>query len=160
MNEFKPAPVKPLISVDDFAKVDIRVGTIQEVHDVESSKKLVRLEVFFGDQFGDQASEESRDAEDETESVRVDRMALLSYEGRYLSPELETVYTVLAGDSTLTLRHRRVDPIVMSPTGADRFASASYPVSTISFERDASNRVVSFVAGNGRVLNMRFVRME
>ncbi|HUV13269.1 MAG TPA: tRNA-binding protein [Acidobacteriota bacterium] len=49
MDEFKPAPIKPLLSVDDFGKVDIRVGTIQEVHDVESSKKLVRLEVFFGD---------------------------------------------------------------------------------------------------------------
>jgi tRNA-binding protein len=49
MDEFNPAPVKPTISVDDFAQLDIRVGTIQGVHEVEGSRKLVRLEVSFGD---------------------------------------------------------------------------------------------------------------
>ena len=49
MDEFKPAVIKPLISVDDFSKVDIRVGTIQEVYNIENSKKLIRLQVSFGD---------------------------------------------------------------------------------------------------------------
>ncbi len=43
------APIKPTISLDDFSKIDIRVGTIQGVHDVAGSKKLVRLDVSFGD---------------------------------------------------------------------------------------------------------------
>lgn len=38
-----PAPVKGIIEIDDLQKVDIRVGTIEEVADVEGSKKLVRL---------------------------------------------------------------------------------------------------------------------
>ena len=45
----KVAPVKPIIKYDDFAKLDIRVGTIERVEDIERSDKLVRLIVNFGD---------------------------------------------------------------------------------------------------------------
>lgn len=45
----KPAPIKPDITFDDLQKIDIRVGTIESVDSVESSKKLVRLIVNFGD---------------------------------------------------------------------------------------------------------------
>ena len=45
----KPAPVKETISFEDFEKLDIRVGTILSVSDVEKSKKLMKLNVDFGD---------------------------------------------------------------------------------------------------------------
>lgn len=45
----EPSPVKPLISFEDFEKLDIRVGTIASVDDVAGSKKLVKLTVDFGD---------------------------------------------------------------------------------------------------------------
>lgn len=45
----KRLAVKPTISIEDLAKVDIRVGTIERVHDVAGSSKLVRLAVDFGD---------------------------------------------------------------------------------------------------------------
>ena len=44
-----PAPIKPLISYDEFAKLDIRVGTIESVTEVPKSKKLMKLTVDFGD---------------------------------------------------------------------------------------------------------------
>ena len=44
-----PAAIKPLIDFATFASIDIRVGTIDAVHDVASSQKLVRLVVNFGD---------------------------------------------------------------------------------------------------------------
>ncbi len=47
--EFKAAPVKPSISVEDFEKIDIRVGTILEVEDLPGSTKLLKLTVDFGD---------------------------------------------------------------------------------------------------------------
>jgi tRNA-binding protein len=47
--EFKVAPVKPPISIADLDKIDIRVGTIMSVEDVNGSDKLVRLIVDFGD---------------------------------------------------------------------------------------------------------------
>ena len=44
----KRLPVKPTITIDDLAKIDIRVGTIDRVEDVAGSSKLVRLLVDFG----------------------------------------------------------------------------------------------------------------
>jgi tRNA-binding protein len=43
------AQIKPLIKYTDLDKIDIRVGTIERVEDVEKSDKLVRLAVNFGD---------------------------------------------------------------------------------------------------------------
>ncbi len=43
------APIKPTIEYDDFAKLDVRVGRIVAVTEVETSNKLMRLRVDFGD---------------------------------------------------------------------------------------------------------------
>jgi tRNA-binding protein len=48
MSSFKAAPIKPTISPDVLDKIDIRVGTIELVEDVEGSEKLVKLTVDFG----------------------------------------------------------------------------------------------------------------
>jgi tRNA-binding protein len=44
-----PAPIKDLITFEDFEKLDIRVGTIVTVSEVEKSNKLMKLTVDFGD---------------------------------------------------------------------------------------------------------------
>lgn len=46
---FKQIPLKPTITFEDFSKVDIRIGTIIKVEEVEKSEKLVRLTVDFGE---------------------------------------------------------------------------------------------------------------
>ena len=46
---FTPAEIKPTIQLEDLEKIDIRVGTIVSVEDVENSDKLVKLSVNFGD---------------------------------------------------------------------------------------------------------------
>lgn len=45
----KVAPIKTAITLTDLEKVDIRIGTIETVEDLENSNKLVRLIVDFGD---------------------------------------------------------------------------------------------------------------
>jgi tRNA-binding protein len=45
----KVASVKPTIEFEDFEKIDIRVGTIKRVEDIEGSNKLLRLIVDLGD---------------------------------------------------------------------------------------------------------------
>jgi len=47
--KFSPAAVKPQVSLEDLNKLDIRVGTIELVEEVQHSDKLVRLRVDFGD---------------------------------------------------------------------------------------------------------------
>jgi len=49
MKKIQVAPVKPTVSFDVFEKIDIRVGTIQRVEDIEGADKVVRLIVDFGD---------------------------------------------------------------------------------------------------------------
>ncbi len=44
-----PAPIKDEITFEDFEKLDIRVGTILSVNEVEKSNKLMKLMVDFGD---------------------------------------------------------------------------------------------------------------
>lgn len=41
---------KEQISYDDFAKLDIRVGTIEVAEPIDGSDKLLRLEVNFGEE--------------------------------------------------------------------------------------------------------------
>jgi tRNA-binding protein len=45
----KQVPVKPTVTIGDLDKLDIRVGTIQAVQDVEASPKLIQLTVDFGE---------------------------------------------------------------------------------------------------------------
>ena len=45
----KPAPIKPVATIDDLDKLDIRVGEILGVDEVPGSRKLVKLRVDFGD---------------------------------------------------------------------------------------------------------------
>jgi tRNA-binding protein len=45
----KPAPVKPTVPFDVLNRIDVRVGTIVNVEDMEKSDKLVKLVVDFGD---------------------------------------------------------------------------------------------------------------
>lgn len=47
--DLKPAAIKPIVTLADLEKIDIRVGTIVAVENIDGSDKLVRLVVDFGD---------------------------------------------------------------------------------------------------------------
>ena len=49
MQEIQHTPIKPVITLDDLNKIDIRVGTILLVEDVHGSNKLIKMTVDFGD---------------------------------------------------------------------------------------------------------------
>jgi tRNA-binding protein len=49
MNEFVPAPIKPVVEFGALDGLDIRVGTIENVEEVPASEKLMALKVDFGD---------------------------------------------------------------------------------------------------------------
>lgn len=44
--------MKPQINFDDFGKLDLRVGEVREVRDVDGSEKLLELHVDFGSEIG------------------------------------------------------------------------------------------------------------
>ena len=43
------ADIKPTVSMSDVDRLDVRVGTITRVEDIEGSRKLMKLTVDFGD---------------------------------------------------------------------------------------------------------------
>jgi tRNA-binding protein len=45
----KQAPIKELVTFEEFEKLDIRIGTITTISEVEKSNKLIKLTVDFGD---------------------------------------------------------------------------------------------------------------
>lgn len=49
MDSFKPAPVKPAVTIETLNALDIRMGTIERVEEVPRSGKLMKLTVNFGD---------------------------------------------------------------------------------------------------------------
>lgn len=49
MDDFKPAAVKPTVSVSDIERLDVRVGSIVAIDEVPRSEKLLKLTVDFGD---------------------------------------------------------------------------------------------------------------
>jgi len=49
MPAITPLPIKPTVLFEDLEKLDIRIGTILSVQDIEKSDKLVKLTVDFGD---------------------------------------------------------------------------------------------------------------
>lgn len=44
--------VKPIVSFEEFAKLDLRVGKVVEVTDVPGSQKLYRMQVDLGHDYG------------------------------------------------------------------------------------------------------------
>ena len=49
MQKIETAPIKPTVSFDLFEQIDIRVGTIKSVEDIEGADNLVRLIADFGE---------------------------------------------------------------------------------------------------------------
>ncbi len=52
MNEEKIEEISNLITYDDFAKIQLRVGLIKEAEKVEKSEKLMKLQVDLGEESG------------------------------------------------------------------------------------------------------------
>lgn len=47
---FTPAPIASEISIEDFKKLDLRIGVVKNAEDVQDSKKLLRLTVDLGNE--------------------------------------------------------------------------------------------------------------
>ena len=84
---------------------------------------------------------------------------LANYTGRFFSEELETFYDLSVEGGQLVIRHRRFGPVALTHTTGDAF-SATMPVSTVVFQRDAQGAVTAFEAGNGRARGIVFKKVS
>lgn len=84
------------------------------------------------------------------------RDALARLAGGYRSDELEIRYTIAVGDSGLTVRHRKLDPVPIREAWPDAFVA---PFGTIRFTRE-NGRVTGFTLTGSRVRNVVFQRVD
>lgn len=82
------APLKPNITVDVVDSIDIRIGTIQAVEEVQGSRKLMRLKVDFGDHTRNILAGSKGERENPQEIVGKQALFVLNLEPRKMMGEL------------------------------------------------------------------------
>jgi CubicO group peptidase (beta-lactamase class C family) len=123
-------------------------------------------EIFFGEHMepapeaaaGQEPTEDPEEAE-AAEEVEVAEEILASLAGRYYSPELETVYTLVVEDGKLMGKHRRHDDFELTATEEWVFRGPNF-FSEVRFERNQAGVVTGMRASNGRVRNLLFERLS
>ena len=84
---------------------------------------------------------------------------LAEYAGKYYSPELDVIYTILVHEGRLLLHQRKYGDGPMQPTFADAFkCTAANGVFDILFHR-RDDWVSGFKLSTGSLRNLRFVRL-
>jgi tRNA-binding protein len=87
-NGGKAAPIKSLISYDEFEKVDIRVGTVESVTNIKGANELVKLRVNFGDHMRTILAGIKQEREDPTEIEGRQALFVVNLEPRKMMGEL------------------------------------------------------------------------
>ena len=87
-------------------------------------------------------------------------VVLEDYAGSFYSGELATTYTLTVERDTLRATHIRHDPIPLTPTGPDAFASEVWYLAQLIFMRNRQDRIVGFRASSGRVRGLAFVKID
>jgi len=87
-NRFVPAPVKATVTTDALEQLDVRVGTIESVEEVEGSDKLLKLTVSFGDHRRTILAGMKRERENPSEVVGLQALFVVNLAPRRLAGEV------------------------------------------------------------------------
>ena len=83
----------------------------------------------------------------------------MDFEGKYLSKELETFYSLEVRDSTLMVLIRNTEEIKLSPLDEDSFNGDAFFLTKMDFLRDENGQVKSFTVSNGRTRGILFEKI-
>lgn len=89
---------------------------------------------------------------------RIPSAPLSDFVGSFYSAELNVIYTVSLREGKLFLRHPRGE-YEMVRTFTDTFV-LPFPIDDVRFTRNAQGNCLSFTVDDGRVRNLRFVKVE
>ena len=79
---------KPEITIEDLDRIDIRVGTIVDVKDIEESRSLVQLIVDFGDEQRTVLAGMKGEREDPTEIIGLQTLFVVNLQPREMMGRL------------------------------------------------------------------------
>ena len=84
---------------------------------------------------------------------------LLSYTGKFYSPELETTYSIYLNHDTLYWHHSRHGDFKMKVLKSD-VLEGEWPMLITKYKRDKKGKVTGFYVSNGRVRNLWFEKQK
>ena len=93
------------------------------------------------------------------ESLTMTTKDLLSYTGKFYSPELETTYKIYFENDTLFWHHARHGEFKMKVLKNDVLES-EWPMAITKYKRDKKGEVTGIYVSNGRVRNLWFEKQK
>ena len=99
---------------------------------------------------------EAADEDRAAASIALDLTVIRSYQGRYFSEELETLYTVVEDGGKLLVKHWRNDDVILSPLTKDTFTGDQSWIREMTFLRDAAGTITAFQLDASRARNLVF----
>lgn len=122
---------------------------------INAFRDIVDIYLFDGEKFVDE--EAPRDA-DQSEEPELDAARFADYVGMYYSVELDVFYRVSIENDELAMRapNRAFSPLAPR-AGEDAFTHRG---DAIRFERNDEGKVTGFLLSGGRVIDLRFERVE
>ena len=80
---------------------------------------------------------------------------LAALQGKYFSPELETIYTLVVEDGKLIAKHRRHSDFELTPSEQDVYQGPTF-FGSARIERNSAGEPTGMRVSNGRVRNLLF----
>jgi hypothetical protein len=80
--------------------------------------------------------------------------------GDYYSAELNTTYTFVVEKGKLIARHFRTGDVTLTPSKENEFTGNRWYFGLVQIIRDGNNQVTGCKVGNGRVMNLKFDKVN
>ena len=88
------------------------------------------------------------------------KMDPAEYVGRYYSEETEAYYTIVQKDNSLILQHRKFADVVLQYDAPDQFNNNNWWMYYIRFLRDRNGKVAGFEVNGGRIIHLRYDKVQ
>ncbi|HWA35617.1 MAG TPA: serine hydrolase domain-containing protein [Cyclobacteriaceae bacterium] len=85
---------------------------------------------------------------------------LKSYAGTYVCDELDVTYRIVVKDGSLVMQHRRYPDGKMKPVTREHFITGNWWMWNIDFTKDAKGKVTGFAVNSGRILGLKFRKVQ
>jgi CubicO group peptidase (beta-lactamase class C family) len=82
------------------------------------------------------------------------------FTGRFYNKETEAYYTIVEKDGKLTMQHRKYDDMPLVYVAPDMFNTRQWFMGNIIFTRDAKGKITGFESNAGRVLHVRYDKVN
>lgn len=82
------------------------------------------------------------------------------FAGKYYNEETEAVYTISEKNGSLMLEHRKFSSVPLSNIAPDQFTDANWWMSHIRFLRNDQGKIIAFEVNAGRILHLRYDKLN